>query len=327
MAGSLDGAHDVPLLPFNPTTAGADLGNAVLVPPGGNVFFVRGNGTSVTVYDYDPPGIRERLVASVQKALSYCVASRGDTIYVLEGHTENLASADSWSNLKIGVKIIGRGTGTDRPTFTFTTAGSTVLINKANVLITNCRFLCAGPAGTTALTVAAPFTVSAAGFNFIGNACEVGIDADQLCTAFFTSTAGATDMVISNNEIYGAANSDMTTCFSLVGASRLKFINNIVRGGLATDTKGLLEIITTAALNVMIANNVFHANSTGNKTCIDLSAAVATSGWLIRNYCRNMTDANTEWILLTGSSDVQLMDNFGINNSNERGLVIGTASV
>ena len=327
MAGLLDGSHDVPLLPFTKAPMGFDLGNNILVPPGGNVFFVRGNGTSTTEYDYDPVGVRERLVASVQKALSYCVSGRGDVVYVLEGHTENLATADSWSNLVAGVKIIGRGIGTNRPTFTFTTATSTVLLDVANVVIANCRFLAAGPAGSTPLSVAAPFTCSAAGNAFISNQVQIGIDADQLATAFFTTTAAADDLLIANNDIYGAATAEVTTCFKFVGNDRLKFVGNKVMGALATDTDGLLQFITTASTDVVIADNLLHANGSGNKTCIQMSANIANTGWIVRNFCRNMTDANTEWIVTSGTGvDVQLMDNYGINNSNERGLAIGTAS-
>ena len=322
---TMDGTHDVPLLALNLLPAGADLGSSMLVPPGGNVFFVRGNGTTVTGYDYDPPGLADRLIASVAKALTYCVASRGDLIMVLEGHTENLGAA-AWP-LVAGVKIRGRGTGINRPTFTFTAAGSTVLLSKANVVIENCRFLCAGPAGTTALSVAAPFTCSAAGNYLARNYFQVGIDADQLATAFFTTTAAGDDLTIIGNEVDGAANSAMTTCFNFVGADRLKFVYNTVRGGLATDTDGLLAFTTTASTDVLIASNLLHARSTGNTVCIQMAANLVNTGWIVNNFCRNVVDASVAWIITTGTGvNVQLQGNFGINNANEAGLAIGTAS-
>src|SRR5690348_5490763 len=100
MAGNLDGAHDVPLVPFTPSFCGVDLGQGIFVPNGGNVFYVRGNGTTTTEYDYDPPGIRDRLTASINKALSYCVSGRGDVVVVLEGHAETIGNdGNAWSNL------------------------------------------------------------------------------------------------------------------------------------------------------------------------------------------------------------------------------------
>lgn len=274
---SLDGLHDVPLLPFNVSPVGVDIGNAQIVPPSGNTFYVRGNGTTITELDYDPPGLRGQLSASVAKALTYCVANRGDVIYVLQGHTENLAVAGSWP-LVAGVKIIGRGAGPDRPVFTFSAAASTVLVNKANVTIANCRFLAAGPAGTTAITVATAFVVSAAGFTFLRNDVEVGVDADQLCTNCITTTAGAKDMTLASNNFHGGVGSVVTTVLTTTGATdRLKILDNMIQAEVATAATGVLLDLSNAAmiechiLGNHLANNTAsakfvikpHASSTG----------------------------------------------------------------
>ena len=312
-----------PHLPHENFPVGVRLGNVTVLPGGSNVHYVRSTGAA----DYDPPELAGRIHTTVNSALGQCRSGAGDTVVVLEGHTENLSTADSWSSLVAGTTIIGRGRGANRPTFTFSAAASTVLLDVANVTVANCRFLAAGPSGSTALTVTAPFTVSAAGVAFVGNYCQVGIDGDQLCTAFFTTTANADDLLISGNHIDGAAAAEMTTCFKFVGADRLTFTGNRVRGAVATDTDGLLQFATTASTDVLISDNLIHANGSGNKTCIQMSANLANTGWLVRNFCRNMTDANTEWIVTSGTGvDVQLQDNYGINNSNERGLAIGTAS-
>lgn len=280
MAGALDGLHDVPLLPLSLFPAGADLGDAVLLPSGGNTFYVRGNGTSVTGYDYDPPGIRERLIASVAKALTYCVASRGDVIVCLEGHTENLAVANSWP-LVAGVKIIGRGDSVSRPVFTFTTATSTVLVNKANVTIANCKFLCAGPAGTTALSVATCFVVSAAGFTLYKNRLEVGIDADQLCTNCITTTSGATDMTIAYNQVEGLAAAVITTILVTTGATnRLKIIGNIMRAD-AGASGFLLDLSNAAIVENHIMSNLLE-NITAASTAVIKPHATST-GFVVGN--------------------------------------------
>jgi len=328
VAGNLDGFHDTPLLPFNSAGAGFYTEFGSIVPPGGQVFYVRGTAGTVLLYNDDPPGLRERLHATVQVAARSTVAGRGDKIICLPNHTENLASADSWSNMTASTSVIGVGRGANRPTFTFTAAGSTLALNDANVTIANCRFLAAGPAGSTALSVAAPFTCSAAGNAIVGNYIQVGIDADQLATAAFTTTAAATDLVIDANEVDGAAAAEMTTCFSFVGASGLRFTRNVVRGALATDTDGLLQFITTASDRVLIADNLLHANGTGNTVCIQMAGNIVNTGWIVRNFMRNMTDGNNNYIVTSGTGvDVQLQWNFGVNNANERGLEEGTASV
>jgi hypothetical protein len=78
---------------------------------------------------------------------------------------------------------------------------------------------------------------------------------------------------------------------------------------------------------VLIADNLLHANGTGNTVAIQMSANLVNTGWIVRNFMRNMTDANNNYIVTSGTGvDVQLQWNFGINNSNERGLEEGTAS-
>lgn len=298
MAGNLDGAHDVPFLPANPLPVGADVGTAILIPAGAQVFKVRGNGTSTTEYDYDPPGLRERLIPSVAKALTYCVSGRGDVIEVLEGHTESIAAATTWV-LKSGVKIIGRGVGLQRPLFTLSAALATVTVNVANVTISNCQFYAAGPHGTTALSVAVGFTVTAAGFVLHRNDIECGFDADQLTTNLITLSAAADDCKILGNEIHGGVGSVITTVITSTGAAdRLKIVGNRVSAEVVTAATGVLFDLSNAAIlendiqDNILANNTAsskfvikpHASSTGfvdgNRYFTgDGSTAPASSAW------------------------------------------------
>ncbi len=264
MGGLLDGFSDVPLLPSTVSPAGIDLGHSLVLPPGGNVFFVRGNGTSTTEYGYDAPGVRDRLNASINVALRQCVASRGDTILVLPGHAETIGDdGDAWSNIVAGVSIIGLGRGTARPTITFNHANAQLDIDVANVLIKNFIFKAAGPAGTTALTVANPFNVTAAGFNFINNEVEVGVDADQLCTDCIKLSAAADGAVIAGNYIYGALAAEITTVIKTTGAvDNLKIIGNKISAAVATAATGILLDLSNAAI---IENDII-SNHLQNKT-------------------------------------------------------------
>jgi hypothetical protein len=306
-----------------------DVGGAYITPPQGRIFFVCGDGTTVTnlddAYSALSTNMERRRFASVALALAECKASRGDTIYVHPTHTENLASANSWPFVA-GVRILGLGHGDTRPTFTFTTATSTLLVNKANVQIDNCRFLCAGPAGTTALTVAAPFTVSGEGFRFTRNFCEVGIDADQLCTDFFVTTAAADNLLIMDNEITAqAAAAAITSLFTFVGADFLKFIGNRCKAGFANAATALLNFATTASLNVTVAGNLLHqwtATSTGGLTC----GAVASTGWVVDNEFATEDTAATGIvpIVLNAACLFRQNRNYVSNEKQTRGTLLGT---
>lgn len=265
MSGNLDGAHDVPLIPFNPAFAGVDLGQAYVMASGGNAFYVRGNGTTTTEYNYDPPGVRERLSAGINKAAGYCVSGRGDVIVVLEGHAETIGNdGNAWSNLVAGTKIIFRGNGVSRGTITFNHANAQIDVAVANVLIYNGRFLCAGALDSTAaLSVANPFNVTAAGFNFVKNTVNLGIDADQLTTDCIKLAVGAKDTLIANNTITALAGAVIATVVKTAGAvDRLQIVGNTVSAEVTTAASGVLFDLSNAA----IADNMIMGNHLANNT-------------------------------------------------------------
>lgn len=69
--------------------------------------------------------------ATIAQALALC--SAGDVVYVAEGHTESLASAGALTISTAGVRVIGMGIGSRKPTLTMTTATTaTVLISGGN---------------------------------------------------------------------------------------------------------------------------------------------------------------------------------------------------
>jgi hypothetical protein len=318
---------------FNPAGP-VQIGNSLVhSPTAGRTVFVHHNLPSVSEL---PPGMHEMGRTSVQNALLLVRTGRADVIQLLPGHTESIAIADAWSNLGSATGVVIKGPPLGPPAvFTWTTATSTLKMDTDDLVIDGSRsstgygieFHMAGPTGTTALTVAAPLNISGARNVINGCKIEVGIDGDQLCTDAIVTTAAADDLVITNNWVYGNSASELTTLFKFVGADRLLFSRNIVTGALATDTEGLLTFVTTASTGITIADNLLHANGTLNETNIAMAANIVVTGWLVRNFCRNMTDTNNNYIVTSGTGvDVQLMDNYGINNSNERGLAEGTAS-
>lgn len=253
------GAFNFPQLPSMSLPAGAMVNGAMVLPAGVNVHYVRS-----TPADFDPPEITGRLYSTINAALGQCRSGRGDVVVVLEGHTETIGnSGDAWSNLVAGTTIIGRGYGTMRPTITFNHANAQIDIDVANVMIAGMRFLAAGPAGSTALTVANPFAVTAPGFHFLRNEVEVGIDADQLCTDLFTLSAAADDCTFECNYIYGATAAAITSVMTTTGAvDRLKILNNHIEAGVATAATGVLLDLDNAA----ILDNLIIGNHLANKT-------------------------------------------------------------
>src|SRR3972149_2755330 len=85
----------------------------------GEVFFVHsGTGTNGAGYGKNP----DAPVATLDYAVGLCTADKGDVIFVMPGHAENIGSATACVLDVAGIKVIGCGYGTLRPTLSITTA-------------------------------------------------------------------------------------------------------------------------------------------------------------------------------------------------------------
>ncbi len=258
-------------LPYHGMGAGYRTEYGTMVPTGGKVVAYVHNGGATNLV---PQDIAQRLYTNVPDALNLCRANTGDTIVVLPGHVENVDSADDWANLKAGTQIIGMGAGNDRPTFTWSTATSTILLNVASVRISNCIMLMAGPAGATAITVAAPMTVSAAGCTIDGCRIQTEIDADQGSTVAITTTAAADDFTIANCRIHGDGDGTLvTTAILLIGADRFTMQNCSVFASTSSTTVGVVQNTTTVCLAIVLDTCTFV-----NKKAASVQAVTTITG-------------------------------------------------
>lgn len=244
----------------------------VVIPTAGRVVaYVR----SGNVQEQDPPEIKNKLVTDINTALGRCRAGYGDIVVVLNGHTENVATADAWSNLVAGTKIIGLGTDEDRPTFTWTTQLSSVLFNVANVSIDNLVFECAGPGAGVPLTVDNPILISAAGCQI--NRCKIRaeIDANEGSTICINTTTAANGLTIANSKIYAAPGNGTipTTLLRLVGTDAFTMVNTIIDGFTSNVNMGVMEMNTTASLGIFIDKCTFV-----NRTAASVVAVVGLAG-------------------------------------------------
>lgn len=150
-----------------------------------NVYWVHsGTGSNSTAEGY---GSFDTPFATVDYAIGVCTASRGDIILVKEGHAESLSSASAITADVAGITILGLGEGRSRPTFTFMTTATTIVISAANVTFRNMRFV-AGIAD-----VVAGFIVSAAGATIRDNVfMDSATDLNFLTPIKVTSTTDNT---------------------------------------------------------------------------------------------------------------------------------------
>lgn len=241
----------------------------ILIPPTANVAaFVRSGG----VKSGDDSYVKNNLVTTVNAALKRCRSGGGDYVFVLPEHAENIAAADSWSDLVAGTNIIGIGTGNARPIFTWTTALSTVLLNVANVSIQNC-ILKLEP-GTGTINVAAPITISAEGCSLIGNRIMAGTDANNKVTIGITTTAAADDLTLAGNRLYAATAAECTTMLQLVGADRLLMQDNVIVCATSAVAVGPIRFLTTASTDILIKELTVRNNKAASEQAITGMAGI-----------------------------------------------------
>ena len=240
---------------FNPQGPAEVFPGMLVVPGGGLTHYVHSSGAAGL--DLLPSGMAVPSPASfettIDRALAKCRSNRGDTVAVLPGHTESVSSADYFSSLgtKTGVSVVGMGYGTNRPTLTWTVAGSTMLFDAAGFRLENFNLNLAGAhAAGSALTVAAPITVSAAGCGI--NKCSIlwGFDADQIVGVGITVT-GADYFRFNDNWAFSTTAAAPTTTFlQITDSDFLQMYRTKIQGSASATTVGPVQFVTTASLGI-----------------------------------------------------------------------------
>jgi len=78
--------------------------------------------------------------STLDYAIGKCKAGRGDIIMVMPGHAEDIATAGALTSDVAGVAVVGLGTGTLRPKFSFTAATATHVISADNCSFNNIQW-------------------------------------------------------------------------------------------------------------------------------------------------------------------------------------------
>ena len=213
--------------------------------------------------------------ATIDYAIGQCTADRGDTIYVLPGHTASVIAAGTIDADVAGIRIVGVGNTRERPSITWSTASTADLdIDAANITIKNFYMDMTG-----ATEPAVGIDVNAAGFRLEN--CEILLaDADgNAVTVAINADANADRMMIADNKFtsYTTIAASCAAGLSITGAlEHMDFVRNSIQGDF-TDA-GIYS--TEAATNLNIAGNVIE-NFQDDDHAIELTAAA--TGWITDN--------------------------------------------
>ncbi len=215
-------------------------------------------------------------------------ADRGTLIVVRRGHTESISAADYFALTAARKRITIRGEGNevDRPTFTWTAAGSTWLLDTDSVVLDNLN-LNLDP-GTGTVNVAAPITISGNGCGIRNCKIRGGTDANSKVTVGITVTGS--DCFLENVYYYGAVAATATTHVRLTGTSRFRVRDLYLDAATTAAAVGSVQSLTTGN-TLMDWDRFFVANNLATSTAAVVGLA-GDSG-VVRNGLLRITANGT----------------------------------
>jgi len=259
------GNFSFPQIPYGNFPAGVDLGTCIVLPTGGNPFFVRSTGPA----DYDPPALTGRLSTTLSAALAQCRSGKYDTVYVLPGHSESVTDATMLSNLVAGTRIFGIGRGSNMPVFRWTNTAGSWAVNKADVEIAGLRLRLEGANGITK-------AINWTGADGLLSRCDVEVasGAALKATIALEVGTGADRMTIAGNVFRGTATHNVTDGVKVVAAlDQVRICDNEMVFS-ATAANGLVHF-TAAATNAKVMRNLMYNTHTASTACLVVDAVAA----------------------------------------------------
>ena len=244
--------------------------------------------------------------ATLDYAISQCVANRGDIIFLMEGHAETISTAALSPGLDIaGVKIVGLGDGATRPTFTFTHVNANIIVSAASCSMYNVLFI----VGID--NVVEVIDVDCA--DFLLEKCEIREGGFQALTLVDITGAGANvcdRVVIRNNRMISEAAGAVNAIEIGAVHDGVVIEDNFISGDFSDAAISSGSICT----NILIKNNLIRNINAGD-WAIELTAAA--TGLIVGN--RLMANAIAT-VLDPGSC--MCVDNFAVLAIDQTGVPI-----
>ncbi len=222
-------------------------------------------------------------------AFTQCVANRGDIIMVKAGHAENIAASTALSIA--GVAVIGLGAGTNRPTFTFTTANTaTFSVTAANVSFQNCVFT------ANFLSIAAPITLTTAKW-FTAQNClfqDTSASLDFLNCIKSTGAANTADgLAVLDCDWFGTGVTSVNSMILVADANiDVTLLRNRAITERVADAPILLTVTTGASTNIEIGDNVVISKQTAATDGTVAKLGATSTGVVYRNFSGTLVTAS-----------------------------------
>jgi len=234
----------------------------------GNVFFLDSNTGSDS---YNGQSIRTPK-ATLNGVMDVCTANKGDIVYVMPGHAENVSAATTQIIDVAGLRIIGVGVGDTRPTFTYTATGGSFEIDAADTYIENIKFLTSVSAVVVGVNVDAD--------NVTIHNCEFNYDASGDDFIIMIDIDAVDYAEITNNRFIAQDAAGAANAIRLDDALHVQIKNNVFSGDFSK-TVILSDTDCAVSTDLVIANNLMRNSDTAVGSCIEFD--IANTGMLSYN--------------------------------------------
>lgn len=211
---------------------------------------------------------------TIKNAMAKVTASNSDVIWLAPGHAETIDSATDLLLNKIGVTVIGLGSGTLRPTITFSSTDNSanIPISAASIWLENVLCVCNDDGLTAGITISASDVT-------LKN-IEWRDQTDKEAVLAILTTAAADRLTIDEFFHNGFVTGDACTdAMRLIGVDVAEIKNCKFAGNYGT---AIIEFHTTACTKILIKDCDFLETGTTNlsKNVVD---TVTGSTWAVVN--------------------------------------------
>lgn len=236
--------------------------------------------------------------ATLDYAVSRCLAGRGDVIFVKPGHAETISTAAIAALDVAGIAVIGLGSGSLRPTFTFTAAAANIPITAANMSIQNLLFV------ANFADVASFFTATgtATPTDFTVENCEFK-DTSSILNALTIVTGNATANCLDGlkfvgNRISSLGTTAATTAIkTTVANKRISITDNFGNWAVLNDTACMFAAGTANQTDFEFARNRLNKPNTSSTGGSFISGSgTAWTGHCYDNYMWQLDNSAGIWI-------------------------------
>jgi len=288
----------------------------------GQIFFVDSGSGSASFTGLSA----DRAKASLNGAVGLCEASRGDIIYVMQGHSKTMGAAVDEVDLDVdGITVVCLGKGNDRALFNYTgDVSGAFAVGADNVTIINARFNVAVADCNEGIEIEAGST----------DCTIIGCD-------FTATTEGTHEFKLGSIDSEGAASDRLSVigCNIRMGGgaavsgihaldSDYMVIKNCVITGDFSTTNIVNE--TTASNHILIQNNVLFNGTIGGTAGLNTEPAIELYATTTGNIINNTVVCNVATSDLSiVAPDCYLSGNTynetegGLANAGEFGLIAG----